>query len=128
MRMLFRLAIGVALLAGATVATVGPTFAANAPAHSTITVTCSNGFSRTVSAKAARGVAMALTQFNAHNNRNITCSAAPGAPRTRAASFVQVSCTNGFARDVNAKAANVIVKALNAYSTRKHLGVTCSIV
>ena len=41
---------------------------------------------------------------------------------------LQVSCTNGFERTVNARAANPIVKALNAYSTRKNLGVTCAVV
>ena len=127
MRVLFRLSIGTALLAAAMVANLAPTFAAT-PSHDTITVTCSNGFSRTVSANAAHGVATSLAQFNAHNHKNVTCSAAPGAPRVRGASFVTVSCTNRFEREVNAKAANAIVKALNAYSTRKNLGVTCSLV
>jgi hypothetical protein len=124
MRLLARLVIGAALLAGATVANVAPTFAAET--HDTITVSCSNGFTRTVSANAARGVATALTQFNAHNHKGVTCAAAPGAPRANAAAFVTVTCSNSFTRNVNAKAAPVIVRVLNAYSTRKNLGVTCS--
>jgi hypothetical protein len=124
MRLLFRLAIGTALLGGAMLANIAPTFAAET--HDTIAVTCSNGFTRTVSANAARGVATALTQFNAHNHKGVTCAPAPGAPRVPAASFVTVTCSNGFTRNVNAKAAPVIVRVLNAYSTRKNLGVTCS--
>jgi hypothetical protein len=105
--------------------TVGPTFAAQT--NATIVVTCSNGYTRTVSANAARGVAHALTNFNAHNHKNVTCSAAAGAPRPVAAAWLHVSCTNGFERTVNARAANAIVKALNAYSVRKNMGVTCSL-
>lgn len=126
MRILFRLAIGAALLAGAMFATVAPTFAAQT--HNTIAVTCSNGYTRTVSANAAHGVAKALTQFNAHNNTGVTCSAAPGAARVRAVSWATVSCTNGFEKRVNAKAATPIAKALNAYAARENLGVTCSVV
>lgn len=125
MRVLFRLTVGAALLAGAMIANVGPALAAHTT--DTITVTCSNGFSRTVSANAARGVASSLTQFNAHNKKGVTCSAAPGAPRPMpAASWKTVTCSNGFEKTVNARAANAIVKALNAYSTRKNLGVTCA--
>lgn len=126
MKISIRLAVGAALLAAAMFANVAPTFAAST--HDTIAVTCSNGFTRTVSAKAAHGVARALTQFNAHNKKGVTCSAAPGAPRVPAASWVTVSCTNGFEMRVNAKAAQPIVKALNAYSTHKNLGVTCAVV
>ncbi len=128
MKLVIRLSIGVALLAAAMFANIAPAFAANSHStHDTIAVTCSNGFTRTVSAHAAHGVARALTQFNAHNKKGVTCSAAPGAPRISAASWKSVSCTNGFEKTVNAKAANAIVKALNAYSARKNLGVTCSI-
>jgi len=121
-----RLALGATVLAAAMFASVAPTMAAQT--HNTIIVTCSDGYSRTVSAKAAHGVARALTQFSAHNKNGVTCSAAPGAPRVAAVSWVTVSCTNGFEKRVNAKAATPIVEALNAYSTRKNLGVTCSVV
>jgi len=123
--MLFRLALGTAVLATAMFMSVGPTFAAQTT--DTIAVTCSNGFTRTVSANAARGVAHALTAFNAHNHKNVTCAAAAGAPRPTAAAWLTVSCTNGFDKTVNARSANAIVRALNAYSTRKNLGVTCSV-
>jgi hypothetical protein len=125
MRLVLRLVMGSALVAAAMFATVAPTFAAP-KTHDTITVSCSNGFSRTVSAHAARGVARALTNFNAYNGKGTTCAAAPGAPRANGASWLTVTCTNGFERPVNAKAANSVVKALNAYSTRKSLGVTCA--
>ena len=124
MRVLFRLTIGAALLAAAMITTVAPAFAANTT--DTIAVTCSNGFTRTVSANAARGVANSLTKFNAYNGKGTTCAAAPGAPRPTATAWLTVSCSNGFEKTVNAKAAGPIVKALNAYSTRKNLGVTCS--
>jgi hypothetical protein len=124
-RFLVRLGLIGTLLGAAMVTSVAPTFAADS--HDTITVTCSNGFTRTVSAHAARGVATSLSKFNAHNHKNVTCAAAPGAPRMPAASFQHVTCTDGFQRDVNARAANAIVKALNAYSARKNLGVTCAI-
>ena len=125
MRLVLRIVLGSALLVAAMFATVGPTFAAP-KTHDTITVTCSNGFSRTVSARAAHGVARALTNFNAYNGKGTTCAAAPGAPRANGASWVTVTCSNGFEKKVNAKAATAVVKALNAYSTRKNLGVTCS--
>ena len=125
MRLLLRFALGSALLAAAMFATVGPSFAAS-KSHDTITVTFSNGFSRTVSANSARGVANALTNFNAHNGKGTTCAAAPGAPRANGASWATVSCTNGFEKRVNAKSATTIVRVLNAYSARKNLGVTCS--
>jgi hypothetical protein len=107
------------------VTTVAPTFAAHTT--STISVSCSNGFSRTVSANAARGVAKALSNFNAYNHRNVTCAAAPGAPRPNPSAMrVTITCTDGFERTVNARAADAVVNALNAYSARKNLGVTCS--
>jgi len=70
MRVLFRLTIGAALLAAAMITTVAPAFAANTT--DTIAVTCSNGFTRTVSANAARGVANSLTKFNAYNGKSTT--------------------------------------------------------
>lgn len=125
MRLAVRIVLGSALLVAAMFVTVAPTFAAS-NTHDTITVSCSNGFSRTVSANAARGVAKALTNFNAYNGKGTTCAAAPGAPRATGAAWVNVTCTNGFEKSVNAKAANAVVKALNAFSARKNLGVTCS--
>lgn len=125
MKSRLRLALAGALLAVTAVA-AGPV-PSLAAGQDTIVVTCSNGYSRTVSAKAARGVAKALTAYNAHNNKGVTCAAAPGAPRVRAASFVTVTCTNGFERRVNAKAVGPIVKALNAYGARKANGVTCAV-
>jgi hypothetical protein len=117
--------LGAALLSATTLSVAGPALAAQTT--DTITVTCTNGWSRTVSANAARGVAKALTAFNAHNHKSATCTAGPGAPRPApAAAWLHITCTDGFERTVNAKAAGPIVKALNAYSARKNLGVTCS--
>ena len=125
MKTKLRLALAGALLAVASIA-AGPV-PTMAVSHDTIQVTCSNGFTRTVSAKAARGVAKALTAFNAHNRKAVTCAAAPGAPRVSAAAFLTVECTNGFERSVNAKAVGPIVRALNAYNARKANGVTCAV-
>jgi hypothetical protein len=121
MRTVFRLAIGSAVLAASMAVSVGPAFAGE-----TITVTCTNGFSRTVAAQAARGVAKSLTKFNEFNNSGVTCTAGPGAPRPAATSWLTISCTNGFERTVNAKAAGGIVKALNNFNAQSHTGVTCS--
>jgi hypothetical protein len=120
-----RLALAGALLAVTAIAS-GPV-PSLAAGQATIQVTCSNGFTRTVSAKAARGVAKSLTAFNAHNGKAVTCAAAPGAPRVRAASFATLTCSDGFTRDVNAKAVGPIVKALNAYGARTANGVTCAV-
>lgn len=125
MKTRIRLALAGALLVVTAVATAPAATMAAAP-HETIVVSCSNGFSRTVSAKAARGVAKALTAYNEYRAKDVTCAAAPGAPRPVAAAFVTVECTNGFERRVNAKAVGPIVKALNAYNTRKGTGVTCA--
>lgn len=125
MKTRLRLALAGALLAVTAIAAGPvPTLAAG---QDTIVVTCSNGYSRTVSAKAARGVATALSAFNAHTKKGVTCVAAPGAPRAKAARFVTVSCSNGFERRVNVKAVGPIVKALNAYAVRKTTGVTCAV-
>ena len=120
------LKVGVAglLLATAMFINAVPAFAGT----NTITVTCTNGFTRTVSAYAARGVAKSLTKFNAYNGSNVTCAAAPGAPRPAAAAWLTIDCTNGFEKTVNAKAAGGIVKALNAFNANSHTGVTCAIV
>ena len=125
MKTRLRLALAGALLAVTAIA-AGPV-PSLAAGQDTIVVTCSNGYSRTVSVKAARGVATALTAFNTHNHKGVTCVAAPGAPRAKAARFVTVSCSNGFERRVNVKAVGPIVKALNAYAARKTTGVTCAV-
>ena len=122
MRLVIRLALASSLLAAAMFASAGP-----AAAVDTITVTCTNGFTRTVAARAARGVAKSLTKFNEYRGSSITCAAAPGAPRVTATSFVMVTCTNGFERRVNARAAGGIMKALNAFNERSQTGVTCAL-
>ena len=94
----------------------------------TIQVTCSNGFSRTVSASAARGVAKSLTKFNAARGSSVTCAAAPGAPRPTATAWLTIDCTNGFEKTVNARAAGGIARALNAFNAYSHTGVTCAVV
>jgi len=119
--MALRLILATALLGAAMAASVGPTFAVG----ETIKVTCTNGFERTVSAYAARGVAKSLTKFNEYRGSSITCAAAPGAPRVAAVTFRTVSCSNGFERDVNARAAGGIAKALNAFNEHNRSGITC---
>jgi hypothetical protein len=94
----------------------------------TITVTCTNGFTRTVSAHAARGVATSLNKFNQYRGSGVTCTAGPGAPRIAAVAFRTVQCTNGFERRVSARAAGGITKALNAFNARNRSGVTCTLV
>jgi hypothetical protein len=127
MKTRLRLVLAGALLAATAIAS-GPVPTLAASTQDTIVVTCSNGFSRTVSAKAARGVARSLTAFNAHRGNGITCAAAPGAPRVAAATFQTVGCSDGFSRKVNAKAIGPIVKALNAFNARRANGVTCAVV
>jgi hypothetical protein len=101
---------------------VGP-----AAAGETIAVSCTNGFTRTVAAKAARGVAKSLTKFNAYTKSGVTCTAGPGAPRPGTpVTTLTISCTNGFTRTVGAKAAGGITKALNQFNARNQSGVTCS--
>lgn len=126
MKTRLRLALAGALLAATAIAS-RPVTTMAAPTHDTIVVNCSNGFTRTVSANAARGVAKALTAFNAHRGNGITCAAAPGAPRVVGATFLTVACSDGFSRDVNAKAIGHIVKALNAFNARKATGVSCAL-
>ncbi len=122
MKSLLRLALASTVLVGAMVANVVPVMATD-----TITVTCSNGFERTVSAHAARGVARSLTKFNEFRGSSATCTAGPGAPRVVPTSFRTVECSNGFERRVNAKAAGGITKALNAFNERNQSGITCSL-
>ena len=127
MRIVLRLGLASALLAAAMVGSVGPALAGD-----TITVTCTNAsgrtvLERTVAARAARGVATSLTKFNAYNGRNVTCVAGPGAPRVRGATFQTVTCSNGFERQVNARAAGAITRALNAFNARNRSGITCSL-
>ena len=127
MRFVIRLSVALALLGTALVATAGPVAAAS---HPTITVTCTNGFERTVSAHAARGVAKSLTNFNAHRGTSVTCTAGPGAPRGQAKSHARltIQCSNGFEKTVSARAARGITRALNAFNERRHSDVTCAIV
>jgi hypothetical protein len=125
LRIVLRALTVVSFAAAALLMNVAPTLAART--HDTIAVTCSNGYTRTVSANAARGVAKALTNFNAHNHKNVACAAAPGAPRSHSMAKQTVSCSNGFEKTVPAKAARAIAKAINAYSTRKNLEVTCTV-
>jgi len=123
-----RLLLATALLTGATVAVAGPAVAA-APVHNTIVVTCTNGFTRTVDAHAARGVATSLNRFNAFRKSGVTCSAAPGAPRTPPThAFLTIRCSNGFERRVSAHAAGGITRALNAFNAHNHRHITCAIV
>jgi hypothetical protein len=116
-----------ALLSGmAMVAGIAPTFA-SAPAHDTVVVTCSNGFSRTVSAHAARGVATSLARFNAHNHSSVTCAAGAGAARTAPTqAWLTINCSNGFERRVSAHAAGGIARALNAYNAHNHKAIICN--
>jgi hypothetical protein len=126
-RLILRLLLASALLAGTTVATVGPVVAA-APTHNTIVVTCSNGFTRTVAAQAARGVATSLNKFNAFAKSGVTCSAAPGAPRTPPTrAFLTVTCSNGFERRVSSHAAGGIARALTAFNAHNHRHITCAV-
>jgi hypothetical protein len=107
---------------GIVAANVGPVLGAD-----TITVTCSNGFERTVAAQAARGVAKSLTKFNEYNRSGVTCTAGPGAPRTRpAVEYITVTCSNGFERRVPARAAGGIARALDAFNEHNRSGVTCA--
>jgi hypothetical protein len=123
MRTLLRLALAGAVLSAALAANIGPVLAGT----DTIKVSCSNGFERTVSARAARGVAKALTKFNEHRGSNVTCTAGPGAPRPQVRGQVTVTCSNGFERRVDARAAGGISKALNVFNARSRSGVTCSL-
>jgi hypothetical protein len=89
-------------------------------------VTCSNGFQRTVAAQAARRVTKSLNKFNAYTQSGVTCSTAAGAPRPAVRTLLTITCTNGFERAVDARAAGGIAKALNKFNERSHTGVTCS--
>lgn len=122
MRLSLRLVIAGALLAAGMIANVGPALGAD-----TVTVTCSNGFQRTVAAQAARGVAKSLTKFNEFSQTGVTCVAGPGAVRPApATAWLTITCSNGFERTVNARAAGGITRALNAFNTHSQTGVTCS--
>lgn len=122
MRVFLRLTVASAVLAVGMITTVGPALGAE-----TITVSCTNGFQRTVAAQAARGVAKSLNKFNAYTESGVTCAAAPGAPRPSAASaWLTITCTDGFERTVNARAAGGIVKALNKFNGYSQTGVTCA--
>jgi hypothetical protein len=65
------------LLVGAAI--VGGSVAYALPAHAdqtTVTITCTNGFTKTVNAKASGGIIKALNNFNAYSQTGVTCSAA----------------------------------------------------
>lgn len=122
MRIAIRLAIASAMLALGLIGTAGPALGAD-----TVTVTCSNGFERTVAAQAARGVARSLTKYNEYARTGVTCVAGPGATRPRpATAWLTITCTNSFERTVNARAAGGITRALNAFNQRSGTGVTCA--
>jgi len=127
MRIIVRMVLAAALLASASLAFIGaPVLATNAPAQ--VTVTCSNGFTRTVSAYAATGIAKSLTKFNAYNQSGVTCAAGAGAlAPAPAVSWLYIDCSNGFVKRVSSHAAGGITKALNAFDTRSHTGVTCAV-
>ena len=75
MKLIARLLLASALLSGsAALATVGTAFAA-APSHATITVSCTDGYSRTVSAHAAHGIATSLTKFSRFTHSGVICTA-----------------------------------------------------
>jgi hypothetical protein len=123
-KFILRLLLASSLLTGtAVVAVVGP-----AVAGDTIAVSCSNGFTRTVAAQAARGVATSLTKFNAYTHSGVACVAAPGAPRITSVTFVTLSCSNGFTRQVPSRASAGITKALNKFNAYNHRGVTCALI
>jgi hypothetical protein len=126
-KLTLRLLLASALLSGAAISVgVAPTLAA-APTHNTITVTCSNGYTRTVSAHAARGVAQSLTKYSRFNHSDVTCTAGPGAPRVKAPkSYLTITCTDGYTRRVSAHAANGQAHALTNFNKHNHSGVTCA--
>jgi hypothetical protein len=66
------LVTGAALLGG-TLAYALPQAHATTP--ETITITCTNGFTKTVNARAAGGITKALNNFNAYSQTGVTCSA-----------------------------------------------------
>ena len=126
MKRILRPVLALALvLSGAAIATPLP--ASAAPTNDTILVSCTNGFTRTVSARAARGVTTSLNKFNAFNESGITCSHGPGAPKVHPKNFLTVECSNGWERRVAARAAGGIVRALNKFNGHNPHGVTCSI-
>lgn len=126
MKLAIRTLLAAALLSTASLVSIGvPVFASGT---TYVTVSCSNGFSRTVSAHAAIGVAKSLNKFNAYNQSGVTCSAGPGAVSPApAVIYLYVDCSNGWTKRASAHAAGGITKALNAFNTRSHTGVTCAI-
>jgi hypothetical protein len=125
MKTTIRLAVAGALLATAAFASAP---VAASPTGETIKITCSNGFTRTVSARAARGVTTSLNKFNQYRGSGVTCWSEPGAPRVKAKSHLTVACTNGFERRVNARAANGIARALTKFNAYNRRGITCQVV
>jgi hypothetical protein len=122
---LVRTLLATSLLATALISLSAPTMAAPA---STVTVSCSNGFSRTVSARAAVGIVRSLNRFNAYNQSGVTCSASdPTLTAAPAKVYLFIDCTNGFTRRVAQYAAGGVVRALNNFNAHSHTGVTCAI-
>ena len=65
--------IAAVLIGAVLVGGTGLTALPHAAAVETVTVSCSNGFSITVAARATRGVMRALKQYNAYNQSGVTC-------------------------------------------------------
>lgn len=125
MRKLVRSLLATSLLATALVGVGAPTLAAPT---STVTVSCSNGFTRTVSARAAKGIATSLNRFNAYRHSGVTCTA--GAPTTATApaqSYLFIDCSNGFTKRVSAHAAAGIQRAIAKFNQYSHTHVTCAL-
>jgi hypothetical protein len=121
---LIRTLLAIALLATALVSIGAPTLAAPA---STVTVSCSNGFTRTVAAQAAKGVTTSLNKFNAYRQSGVTCTAAAPATAAPTQTYVYIDCTNGFTKRVSSHAAGGILKALNNFNGYSHTHVTCAV-
>lgn len=127
MRIFVRTLSVAALLSTASLASIGaPVFADTGTTY--VTVSCSNGFTRTVSSHAAIGVAKSLNKFNAYNQSGVTCAAGPGAATPApTVSYLYIDCSNGFVKRVSSHAVGGITKALNAFNTRSNTGVTCAV-
>jgi hypothetical protein len=125
LRKLVRTLLATSLLATALVSIGAPTMAAPA---STVTITCSNGFARTVAANAAKGITTSLNRFNAYRQSGVTCTAAaPTASTAPAQTYTYIDCTNGFTKRVSTHAAGGILRALNNFNAYSHTHVTCAV-
>jgi hypothetical protein len=127
MRTFFRSLLAGTILTAALVGIGAPTLAAGG-GTTYVTVSCSNGFTRTVSAHAAKGIANSLNKFNAYTHSGVTCAAGAGALATAPTTqFLHIECSNGFTKRVSAHAAGGINRALNNFNGRSHTGVTCAV-